>query len=220
LDSVLLAAAIPAKPGETVFEAGTGAGVAALCLAARCPEVRVEGLEVQPELAALARRNAQRNGLGERIQVETGSITESCPPEAANRFDHAMANPPFFDRAAATPPPAEAKARAHMAGRDELESWVRGLLARLRHKGSLSLVYPGAGLAGVLAALEGRAGDIIVFPLWPGGGRPAKRVIVSARKGSGAPLRLMPGLTLHEGGNFTDGAQAILRHGAALNLKS
>jgi tRNA1(Val) A37 N6-methylase TrmN6 len=218
LDSVLLAAAIPARDGETVFEAGTGPGVAALCFAARCPQVRIEGLEVQPELADLARRNARRNGMGGRVQIETGSITGPCPPEAAGRFDNAMANPPFFDPAAATSPPDSAKARAHMAGRDDLASWVRGLLARLRHKGRLTLIYPAAGLGDVLAALEGRAGDVTVFPLWPGGGKPAKRVIISARKGSGAPLRLLPGITLHAGAGFTPEAQTILRDGAALSL--
>jgi tRNA1(Val) A37 N6-methylase TrmN6 len=219
LDSVLLAAAVPARAGEAAFEAGTGAGVVALCLAARCPDLRVEALEVQPEQAALASRNAERNAMGGRIRIETGSIAEPCQPEAAGRFHHALANPPFYDPAAATPPPDAAKARAHMAEAGALDVWVRGLLARLKHKGTLTLIYPAAGLGDVLEALGGRAGDVTVFPLWPGGGRPAGRVIVSARKGVRAPLQLMPGLALHGDGGFTPEAEAILREGAALPLR-
>jgi tRNA1(Val) A37 N6-methylase TrmN6 len=55
-----------------------------------------------------------------------------------------------------------------------------------------------------------------VYPLWPGCDRPAKRVIVQARRGVATPLRLAPGLVLHEAdGRYTPAADAVLR-GAAL----
>ena len=38
IDAVFLAAAIPCQPGDTVFEAGIGTGVASLCLLARSPQ--------------------------------------------------------------------------------------------------------------------------------------------------------------------------------------
>ena len=64
-----------------------------------------------------------------------------------------------------------------------------------------------------------RAGDIAVFPLWPGIGKPASRVIVRARKGVASPTRLLPGLVLHEAdGRYTTAADAILREGAGLIL--
>ncbi|MCZ8088489.1 MAG: methyltransferase, partial [Rhodobacteraceae bacterium] len=62
-DPVLLAAACPARAGETVLDLGCGAGAAGLCLATRVPGVVLAGLEVQPEYADLARRNADRNGV-------------------------------------------------------------------------------------------------------------------------------------------------------------
>ncbi len=59
----------------------------------------------------------------------------------------------------------------------------------------------------------------MVFPLWPRQGQAAKRIIVRARKAVATPLRLSPGLVLHQAdGRFTPAAEAILRDGAALDL--
>ena len=41
VDAVLLAAAVPARPGDTALELGAGAGVASLCLATRVPGLSV-----------------------------------------------------------------------------------------------------------------------------------------------------------------------------------
>jgi tRNA1(Val) A37 N6-methylase TrmN6 len=44
-------------------------------------------------------------------------------------------------------------------------------------------------------------------------------VLVQGRKGSGGPLRLLPGLVLHEaGGTYTPAAEAVLRDAAGLEL--
>ena len=68
-------------------------------------------------------------------------------------------------------------------------------------------------------ALEGEAGALVVFPLWAGPGKPAKRVLVQAVKKSAKPLTLAPGLTLHgAGGGYSAQAEAVLRHAAPLPL--
>ena len=62
--------------------------------------------------------------------------------------------------------------------------------------------------------LWGRAGEIMLFPLWPKAGVPAKRVIVSARRGVKSPMRLQPGLVLHSAdGGYTSKANDVLRGG-------
>ena len=58
VDAVLLAASIPAKPGQQVLELGCGVGVASLCLAARVPDLTMTGVELQSDYAALALQNA------------------------------------------------------------------------------------------------------------------------------------------------------------------
>ncbi len=65
IEPVLLAAAIPARPGERVLEAGSGAGAALLCLAARVAGISGLGVERDPALVEIAASNAAANGWGE-----------------------------------------------------------------------------------------------------------------------------------------------------------
>src|SRR3954464_7152936 len=61
IDAVFVAASIPCAVGESIFEAGLGTGVAALCLLARVPGTHVTGMEVGTRYAVLAEENARRN---------------------------------------------------------------------------------------------------------------------------------------------------------------
>jgi tRNA1(Val) A37 N6-methylase TrmN6 len=59
----------------------------------------------------------------------------------------------------------------------------------------------------------------VIFPLWPGEGRPASRVLVRARKQVAAPARLAPGLVLHRpDGRLSEAAEGVLREGRGLDL--
>ena len=73
-DAVLLAAAVPARPGDRVLELGCGSGAAFLCLAARVPDLSIVAVEREPALAALARENAERAGIGHRVTVLEGYL--------------------------------------------------------------------------------------------------------------------------------------------------
>ncbi|SME89583.1 tRNA1(Val) A37 N6-methylase TrmN6 [Tistlia consotensis] len=216
IDSVLLAAAVPAAPGERLLELGLGSGAAALCLLARVPGCRVVGLELQPLLAALARRNAATNGLAGRLEVVEGDLRR-LPAALGRGYDRVFANPPFHE--AASPAPDAQRAAAHHLAAGSLADWVGAALRCLRPRGTLSLILRADRLPEVLAALAGRAGDLRLLPLWPKPQRPARRLLLQARKGARAPLTLLPGMLLHEpDGRFTLAAEAVLRDAAALPL--
>lgn len=220
IDPVLLAAAVPAQAGEQILDVGSGVGAAALCLAARVGGCRVTGIEPQRTLVRLANDNATLNRLQERVVVMEGDLLHPPPRLAPGSFDHVMANPPHLDAARVMASPDPGKAAANVEGEARLGAWLSFCLGMVRSKGTVTLIHRADRLDAILAAFHRRTGEIIVFPLWPmTDGRPAKRVIVRARKDIAAPTRLSTGLVLHRpDGRYSETAEAVLRQGAALEL--
>ncbi len=217
-DPVLLAAACPAEPGQSVLDLGCGAGAAALCLGLRVSGLALAGLELQPAYADLARRNALRNGIP--VEVHEGDLTR-MPPALRRDFDHVIANPPYYP-AQGSPSPVAARARA-MQVDTPLSAWVAAATRRLRPGGWLTLICGADGLPEILGALAPKLGSAAVLPLAPRDGRPALRVILRARKGGRAPFRLLAPFVIHQGAahdgdreSYTPAANAVLRDGADL----
>jgi tRNA1(Val) A37 N6-methylase TrmN6 len=213
IDPVLLAAVLPDGFRGRVADLGCGVGAAALCAATRLTEARVVGIERDPFLADLARQNVARNGLDARAEIVTGDIRGAASPD----FEAVIVNPPFLEAARANAQSDARKAAATIEDDASLDIWIDAALARLRPKGTLAMIHRADRLDDLLAALRGRAGEVVVFPLWPKVGVAAKRVIVRARKGLRSPLVLAAGLVLHEvDGRFTAAAEAVLRDGVAV----
>lgn len=209
-EPVLLAASVPAKPGELVLEAGTGAGAALLCLAARVPGVIGVGIEVDGALARLANENFKLNNLSNIFCLQGDARQMPFDPQ---KFDHVLANPPWFDEKS-TASPDQKRALAHQAGPKLLGEWIASLTTMLRTKGSISMILPAASFAQAAAQLCAQGcGGITLLPLWPRAGLAAKIVIISARKGAKSPDCVLPGLVLHDDAGITAAAQAILRDG-------
>jgi tRNA1Val (adenine37-N6)-methyltransferase len=216
IEPVLMAAGIPARPGERVLEAGTGSGAGLLCLAARVPQIRGVGVEQDEELAGIARHNTARNRFG-GIEIVTGDIADF---DDAVPFDHAMANPPWYvPHATASPDPARAAAR--QKSDNLIAIWARALARRLRHHGTLTMFVNAASVSECLAALsDAGCGSHAILPFWPRAGREAKLAMVQAVRGGRGPTRILPGLVLHgDGQQYTEEAEAVLRDGKALNFK-
>ena len=220
IDPVLLAACIPARAGNRVLDVGAGVGAAALCLTTRRPDIAVVGLELQASLVALAAANIADNAVGDRVTVLAGDLLAPPVGLEPGGFDHVMANPPFMKAGAHTPPPDAGRAVAHGEGAADLADWLRFCAAMVRPRGTVSLIHRADRLDEVIAGMVAcRLGGLVLFPLWPKAGVPARRILVAARRGIRSPARLAPGLVLHEAdGRFTAAADAILRHGAALDL--
>lgn len=225
-DAVFLAAAAPAQPGEHVLDIGAGVGVAGLCLLARVPGIAVTAVEIDPGLGALVAQNAGRNGFAAQCDIVTADVTSPGKTLRAaglkrESYHQLIANPPFHAEGSVRAAPDAARATAHVMGKGGFDAWLRFFAAMAAPNGVLTLIHRPDCLGELLALLEGRFGDIAIFPLFPKVGEPATRIIVQARKGSRAGLSLLSGLVLHEeDGRYSEAAEAVLRDGAALVLRA
>ncbi len=219
-DAVMLAAACPARPGQSVLELGCGVGVASLCLGWRVPDLRITGLERQSDHADLARHNAAINGI--TLRVVTGDLARMPADLRGESFDHVIANPPYFLGGTEAPDAARARARHEET---PLTLWIDAGLRRLRPGGTLTLIQRADRLDAIIAALAGRAGGLAILPVAARAGREAGRVIVAARKGARSPLRLLAPFVMHDSPRHAadredlgTAARRVLRQGDALTI--
>lgn len=193
LDAPLLADFIRTKPGETLLELGTGSGIIALLLGARA-FARLTALEIQPALAALARRNVRLNGLGERVSIVRADLRRYRP---GRRFDVVFSNPPYIRKGtgflSSTPEKSIAK--------HEIKCDILGVMQAasrcLKSGGRAYFVYP-ARRADDFAAAAAANGLAI-----------RRRRFVLPRPGEPASLFLAE--CRHERGPFRTGAPLVLR---------
>jgi len=81
----------------SVLDFGTGSGCLAIAVASKCPQAAVHAVDVSEAALALARQNAIRHGLVERIQLHNGDGFAALP--GGLKFDLIVSNPPYIPSA-------------------------------------------------------------------------------------------------------------------------
>jgi tRNA1(Val) A37 N6-methylase TrmN6 len=200
-DAMLLAAATPARPGDRVVDLGAGVGAAGLAVAKRVATIRLALVEIDQDLADLARGNAASNAIVAEtivLDVTSGADVFAAAGLSPDTVDVVLMNPPFNDSARHHASPDKARETAHVACADTLESWTHAARRILRSGGLLTMIWRADAVAEVLAALGRGFGSLVVLPVHADATSPAIRVLVRAVKGGKAPTRIQPALILND----------------------
>jgi len=220
VDPVLLAGACTVQPGQSVLDIGCGVGTVALCIAARVSGANVSGLELLPDYAAMARQNADDNGID--MTVYQGDVAAVPADLRQLQFDHVVTNPPFFKYSTLSKDDGKHTGRA---GQTPLATWLDFAARRVAPKGHLTLIQAMPRLGEVLAALQGRLGSFIVQPLASRAGRDPKLFLLQAKKSGRADFQLKTAINVHVGDHHVDGGNdytpqiaQVLRTGAAFSI--
>jgi tRNA1Val (adenine37-N6)-methyltransferase len=199
IDAVLLAGLTKVLPRDRILDLGTGCGVIPLILAHRNPQVRVSAVEIQPELAELAKHNVEVNGFSERIQIQGRDIRRVVSDFKGERFTLVVSNPPYRRLHTGRVNPDRQQAVA----RHELEASVADVFhaagTLLGHGGRLAIIYPATRLAHLLVtAHEVHLTPKRLTPIYSRRASEACLVHLECRKGAGDELRVAPPFLIYD----------------------
>ncbi len=210
-DSVACAGFARFPKGAAVADLGCGAGAIALMLLADDPSLRVTGIELQPQAAALAAENARHNGVNFTVLEGDLRTVEALLP--AGSMDGVISNPPYFPmgsgQGAASSPMAQARSEATCT----LAQLVRAADWLLRWGGRFAVVHRPERLTDLIWELRSRRLEPkrIRF-VRHRQDRPVSLVLLEARKGGRPGLQFEPDLVLFDSDGHETAACRKLYH--------
>jgi tRNA1Val (adenine37-N6)-methyltransferase len=206
MDAVLLSGFARVMPGERALDLGTGTGIIPVLLKAKNPGEHFTGLEIQADIADMARRSVALNGLGEQIDIVTGDIREASRIFGAASFDVVTSNPPYMNGGSGLTNPDEHLAIARHEILCTLDDVVREAAKVLRPGGRFYLVHRPHRLSEIFARLaEYRLEPKRIKFVHPFLDRDANMVLIEAVRGGGAFLKVeKPIIVYREPGKYTD----------------
>jgi tRNA1Val (adenine37-N6)-methyltransferase len=142
LDALLLAHFAQLEAREQALEVGCGSGVVLVLLAKMRRYAHLTGVEIQPQLAALARENLRQNSV-QNAEILEADIREAVNTLPAHSFHLLLSNPPYRRAGAGRLNPQPEKAIARHEIRMKLEDLFDAAQKLLRPDGRLTVILPG-----------------------------------------------------------------------------
>lgn len=205
MDAVLLARFAPVPKYGKILDLCTGNGVIPLLLSTRT-EAEIEGIEIQPRLADMARRSVEMNGLSHRIQIREGDLRELVKVTGHGVYDAITVNPPYMPVTTG-----EVKLNAHQAiARHEihcsLEDVAVAAMRLVRPGGKVSMVHKPQRLGEILTVLrQYRLEPKVIRFVHPRAGAEANMVLIEALRDGKPDVRVLPPLIVYnENGEYCE----------------
>ena len=198
-DAVLLADFAKAKPGEAVMDLCSGSGVVPILMLERYPKAQYTALELQPEMADLARRSMQLNQIEDRVQVQQGDVKSIRQLFKAQSFQVVTVNPPYMKADHGL----TSKAEAVQIARHEICCTLRDVIEAaaylLPSRGRLYMVHRPQRLSEIFSELR----RVSLEPkrlqmVHPYIDKEPAQVLIEAVRQGGTELRVQPPLITYE----------------------
>jgi tRNA1Val (adenine37-N6)-methyltransferase len=203
VDAILAAHFSPPSSGATVLDLGSGCGVIALICLYRWREqiASVSCLELQPGLAALAARNRDMNGFGEKMKVVQGDLRNILNFFPAESFAQVICNPPSYKKNSGRPCQDQESFIARHQVHCSLAEVVGAAAAVVKNRGKVVFVYPATGLNSLFSALHQYhlvPKRLQIIYSYPDAAAPARLVLVEAIKNGGEGVRILAPFYIYE----------------------
>lgn len=180
------------KAGQQILELGSGTGIIPILLAARTKDTHITGLEIQTEMAQMARRSVALNNLEERVSIEIGDIA-NCPADLIPKgaFHHVVTNPPYQKRGSGIHNPTDSKAIARHEILCTLEDVIALAARSLKEGGILTMVHRPERLCDIMTLMrQYRIEPKALRMVHPTPGKAPSMVLIRGTKGGNPYLKV------------------------------
>ncbi len=199
VDAVLLSHFAQVTAGSRVIDLGTGTGIIAVLLAARKKPREVIGLEIQAEVAEMARRSIEMNGLRDRVDIVHGDIKEAVKLFGASSFDAVVSNPPYMGKGGGLLNPADTKAISRHELLCTLEDVVSTAAKLLRPGGKFSMVHRPQRLADIIFSMRSNGIEPKQLRMvHPSPGKKPNLLLISGTRDGNPELRVLEPLCIYD----------------------
>lgn len=206
MDAVLLSGFAAVRPGEEALDLGTGTGIIPILLEAKSEGRHFTGLEIQPEMADMARRSVAYNHLEHKIEIVTGDIKEAGQLFDLASFDVITSNPPYMNDSHGLKNPDLPKAIARHEVLCTLEDVVRAAAVLLKPGGRFYMVHRPHRLIDIISVMrQYRLEPKRMKLVHPFADREANMVLIESVRGGKPMVKVeAPIIVYKEPGVYTD----------------
>jgi tRNA1Val (adenine37-N6)-methyltransferase len=206
VDAPLLADFVRTRETDEILDLGAGNGIISLLLSIK-PFRRATALEVQEDLADMARRNVALNGLEDRVEVVRQDLRGWNPGRV---FDLIVANPPYVRKAGGYLSRLDEKSVAKHEVMCTLDDILGRTAKWLKPDGRACFIYPEKRRADFARAADVRGFRILRFrQVLPRASAPANLFLAEVGFAAGEPEIMPPLVLFDEAGNYSAEAEAI-----------
>ena len=204
IDAVLLSDFAKSATGK-VMDLCTGTGIIPLLLAAKSKAEHIDAVEIQPEIANMAKRSVEYNSLTEKINVQCADLKDAPKMFGKSTYDTITVNPPYMRTGSGLLNETDNKTISRHEIKCNLEDVMRVSSELLKPHGKLFMVHRPSRLAEIFSAMrQNKLEPKIMRLIAPCEGKEVNLVLICGIKCAKSDLKIMPTLFVYDkNGNYT-----------------
>ena len=215
LDSTLLADFVQMNQKiKTILDFGTGFAPIPLFLSLKTKS-KITGIEIQEEVADIAKRNVTINALSDQITIKVMDIKDAPKAFDPTSIDLITCNPPFFKyKKTSNVNQSTYKTIARHEVKIDLETIIKTAKILLNNKGHLVMVHRSERLSEIVTLLEKHKFALkrLRF-VYPKKDKEAFMVLIDATNNGQSGVKIEPALIVHDENGYTDTIKKIFNYG-------
>ncbi len=213
LDPLLLCHFAAVREGEDGVDLGTGCGVIPLILARSAEGGGMSGIESREDMAELATRNVEMNGLSGRVKVLRSDVLHVKNLFPPSSFDLVVSNPPYRKRGSGRVSPRQGRDTARHESTASLADFLAAAKYLVKLTGRICFIFHPSRLGEFLAEAAGLKLAVVRLRMVHGNPSSEARMFLAEMvKGRKADTRIMPPLFVYGlDGEYTPEIRTIFR---------